>query len=191
MKVVAFNTSARKHGNTKIALETVLAEVRAHGIETELVSLAGKKIHGCRACFKCFENKDQHCALNDDAMNTLIGKMIEADGIVIGSPVYFASLTTEAKAQEVLREHQRQLHGEMFARKAGAAVAVARRAGAVSTFDEINRFFLISGMIVPGSTYWNIGLGLAPGDVEKDDEGMSTFRNLGKNMAWLLQKLHA
>ena len=191
MKVVAFNTSARKHGNTKIALETVLAEVRAHGIETELVSLAGKKIHGCRACFKCFENMDQHCALNDDAMNTLIGKMIEADGIVIGSPVYFASLTTEAKALIDRAGIVAKGNGEMFARKAGAAVAVARRAGAVSTFDEINRFFLISGMIVPGSTYWNIGLGLAPGDVEKDDEGMSTFRNLGKNMAWLLQKLHA
>lgn len=191
MKVVAFNGSARKHGNTRIALETVLAELQAQDIETELLSLAGIKIHGCRACFKCFENKDKRCALNDDEMNPLIEKMAEADGILIGSPVYFASMTTETKALIDRAGIVAKGNEDMFSRKVGAAVAVARRAGAVSTFDEINRFFLISGMMVPGSTYWNVGIGLTPGDVTSDAEGMATFKNLGKNMAWMLNKLHA
>lgn len=191
MKVVAFNGSARKEGNTKLALETALAELRAEGMDTELISLAGKKLHGCRACFKCFENKDRRCALNDDEANNLIAKMLDADGIIIGSPVYFASLTTETKALIDRAGIVAKGNGEMFSRKVGASIAVARRAGAVSTFDEINRFFFISGMIVPGSTYWNIGIALAPGDVQKDEEGMETFRNLGRNMAWLLKKIHA
>lgn len=191
MKVVAFNGSARKNGNTKLALETALAELCAEGIDTELIPLAGRKLHGCRACFKCFENKDRRCALNDDEANDFIAKMLEADGIIIGSPVYFASLTTETKALIDRAGIVAKGNGEMFARKVGASVAVARRAGAVSTFDEINRFFFISGMIVPGSTYWNIGIALAPGDVQKDEEGMDTFRNMGRNMAWLLKKINA
>jgi multimeric flavodoxin WrbA len=191
MKVVAFNGSARKKGNTRLALETALAELQAEGIDTELVSLAGKNLHGCRACFKCFEKQNKHCALKDDDINELIDKMLEADGIIIGSPVYFASMTTETKALIDRAGIVAKGNSEMFSRKVGASIAVARRAGAVATFDEINRFFFISGMIVPGSTYWNVGMGRAPGDVQNDEEGMATFRNLGKNMAWLLKKLHA
>jgi multimeric flavodoxin WrbA len=191
MKVVAFNGSARKEGNTRLALATVLEEIAAKGIDTEIVSLAGKKLHGCRACFKCYEKQDKHCALNDDDVNACIDKMLEADAIIIGSPVYFASMTTETKALIDRAGIVAKGNGEMFARKVGAAVSVARRAGAVVTFDEINRFFFISNMIVPGSCYWNVGFGLAPGDVAKDAEGMTTFKTLGQNIAWLMKKINA
>ena len=191
MKVVAINGSARKKGNTAMALSVVLDELKNEGIETELINLAGKKLHGCRACFKCMDNKDRRCSLNDDAANELIAALESADGILLGSPVYFSSLSTEMKALIDRAGLVARANGDMFARKVGAAVAVARRAGAVSTFDEINRFFFISQMIVPGSNYWNVGFGLAPGDVAKDEEGMAIFKQLGVNMAWLLKKLNA
>ena len=175
----------------RMALATVLEEIAAQGIDTEIVSLAGKKLHGCRACFKCFEKKDNHCALNDDDANACIDKMLEADAIIIGSPVYFASMTTETKALIDRSGIVAKGNGEMFARKVGAAVAVARRAGAVTTFDEINRFFFISNMILPGSCYWNVGFGLGPGELAKDAEGMNTFKTLGQNIAWLLKKINA
>lgn len=190
MKVVAFNGSARAKGNTRIAIDTLFEELQKEGIETEVVSLADCKIHGCIACFKCMDNQDKQCAVDDDDANDMIAKMLSADGIIMASPVYFASMSSEMKALIDRAGLVAKANGSMLARKVGASIAIARRAGAVSTFDEINRFFFISEMIVPGSTYWNVGFGRMPGEVEKDEEGITTFRNLGRNMAWLLKKIH-
>ena len=190
MKVVAFNGSARKDGNTSILINLVFDELQKEGIETELFQFAGKKIRGCIACMECFKNKDQRCANNKDVLNECLGKMIEADGIILGSPTYFSNVSTEIKALIDRAGLVAIANNHMFKRKAGAAVVAVRRAGSVSVFDAINYFFFINQFIVPGSIYWNMGIGLDKGDVEKDEEGIQTMKVLGENMAWLLKKLH-
>jgi multimeric flavodoxin WrbA len=189
MKVVAFNGSPRKEGNTALLIRQVLKELEAEGIQTEMVHLKGP-IQGCIACSKCFESKDGRCALDKDIVNDCIEKMAKADGIILGSPTYFADLTPELKALIDRAGFVAKANNEMFRRKVGAAVVAVRRAGAVHVFDSINHFFLIGQMIIPGSSYWNIGLGLAEGDVEKDQEGMRTAKVLGQNMAWLMKKIN-
>ena len=189
MKVVAFNASARKDGNTAILLNTVLGEVRKEGIETELIQLAGKNLAGCIGCYRCFQNKDGRCAVDNDDMNSYIAKMREADGIVLGSPTYFADVTTNMKALIERCGFVSRANGNLYERKVGAAVVAVRRAGAFQAFNTLNAFFFISQMIVPGSTYWNIGFGREPGEVSADAEGIQTMENLGKNIAWLLKKL--
>jgi multimeric flavodoxin WrbA len=169
----------------------VLSELEKEGIETELVQLAGTQIQGCIACSKCKENQDQRCAVTSDPMNDYLAKMREADGIILGSPTYFADLTSGLKALIERAGFVARANDDMFRRKVGAAVVAVRRAGAIHTFDSINHFFLIGQMIVPGSTYWNIGIGHASGEAQDDAEGMATMAALGKNMAWLLKKLHA
>ena len=188
MKVVAFNGSPRKDGNTATLLGGVLRELEGLGIETELVHLKGP-LSGCIACFKCHEKKDGRCALDKDMVNECIEKMNGADGIILGSPTYFADLTPELKALIDRAGFVGKANGEMFKRKVGAAVVAVRRAGAIHVFDSINHFFLISQMIIAGSSYWNIGMGLAEKDVEKDAEGIQTMRTLGQNMGWLLKKI--
>jgi len=190
MKVVAFNGSARKDGNTAILIGKVFAELEAAGIETELVQLAGKKIRGCTACGKCYENKDKRCAVDNDVLNECIEKMVGADGIILGSPTYFADVTTETKALIDRAGFVARANSHMFKRKVGAAVVAVRRAGSIHVFDSINHFFLISQMIVPGSFYWNVGIGRKPGEVEQDSEGLETMELLGRNMAWLLKKIN-
>lgn len=189
MKVVAFNGSARKDGNTAILIREVFSEIEVEGIETEMIQLAGKTIHGCIACGKCYKNKDKRCAVDNDFANECIEKMIEADGIILASPTYFADVTTETKALIDRAGYVARANSDMLQRKIGAAVVAVRRTGAIHTFDTMNHFFLISQMIVPGSSYWNIGIGRAIGDVEQDKEGIETMRTLGKNMAWLLKKI--
>jgi multimeric flavodoxin WrbA len=190
MKVVAFNGSARKDGNTAILINNVLQELEKEGIGTELIQLAGKKIRGCLACMECFENKDQRCANKTDVLNECLEKMVEADGIILGSPTYFSNVSTEIKALIDRSGLVAIANGHMFQRKVGAAVVAVRRAGSVSVFDAINHFFFINQFIVPGSIYWNMGFGLEKGEVEKDEEGIQTMKVLGENMAWLLKKLH-
>jgi len=188
MKVVAFNGSARKDGNTAILIKTVLAELEKEGIETELVQLAGKKIRGCIACFKCFVNKNQRCSVEKDVLNDCIEKMVGVDGIILGSPTYFANISTELKALIDRAGMVAIANGDMYRRKVGAAVVAVRRGGAIHAFNSINHFFFISQMMVPGSRYWNMGFGLEKGEVEKDEEGLRTMQVLGENMAWLLKK---
>ncbi len=190
MKVVAFNGSARKNGNTAILTNLVLRELEKEGIETEIVQLAGKKIHGCIACMKCFENKDQRCSVTNDVLNSCVEKMIEADGIILGSPTYFANVSTELKALIDRSGMTGLANDRMFKRKVGAAVVAVRRGGATHVFNSINHFFFIEEMIVPGSVYWNMGFGLDKGEVEKDEEGINTMKVLGENMAWLLKKVN-
>jgi len=189
MKVIAFNGSARKNGNTAIMLHVVLDELKSKKIDTELVELSGKKIHGCIACYKCFQNKDQRCAVKKDIANECIEKMLASDGILLGSPTYFGDVSTEIKALMDRAGLVAKANGDMFKRKVGAAVVVARRGGAIHAFDSMNHFFLISQMIIPGSNYWNMGFGLNKGDVKKDEEAMQTMTLLGQNMAWLLKKV--
>ena len=189
MKVIAFNGSPRKDGNTAILINTALGELQSEGIEAELFQLAGKEIRGCRACFRCFQNRDRRCAVRDDVLNECIEKMIEADGIILGSPTYFANVSAEMKALIDRAGLVAKANGDMFKRKVGVAVVAVRRAGRIDVFDAINHFFLISQMIVPGSSYWNMGVGRNKGDVEEDEEGVGTMKTLGENMAWLLKTL--
>ena len=192
MKVVAFSGSARKGGNTALMLRRVLGVLEAEGIETELIELAGKKAQGCTVCLKCRETKDRRCHGRQDAINECIEKAGEADGIIIGSPVYFADITPEAKALIDRLGYVAGANPGMLERKVGAAVVVERRGGAVHAFDSIMHLFMIRQMIVAGSRYWNLGFGGAPGEVAADEEAMLTMDVLGTNMAWLLkQTAHA
>ncbi len=188
MKVVAFNGSARRDGNTAILIRRAFAELEREGIRTELVQLAGRTIRGCTACYACMKNRDRRCAVHADIANECIAKMDEADGIILASPTYFADVTAEMKALIDRAGLVARANGDMFRRKVGAAVVAARRAGATHAFDTINHFFFIMQMIVPGSCYWNVGIGRDIGEVEKDEEGMRTMQLLGENMAWLLKK---
>ncbi len=190
MKVIAFNGSPRKDGNTSIMINHVFDELQKQGIETESFQLGGKNIRGCAACFKCFENKDQRCSMKKDVLNECIEKMLGADGMILGSPTYFSNVSTEMKALIDRAGLVAKGNDDMFRRKAGAAVVAARRAGSIHVFNSINHFFFINQMVVPGSSYWNMGVGYDKGDVEKDEEGIQTMKVLGENMAWLLRKLH-
>jgi len=189
MNVIAINGSARKDGNTAIMLKNLLGKLEKEGIGTELVQLAGKNVHGCLACFKCIENKDSQCSYTKDIVNELIEKMIGADGIVIGSPVYFADITSETKALIDRAGMVARANGHLFRRKVGAAVVAKRRGGAMHALDSINHLLQISQMIIPGSIYWNVGIGRQRGEVESDEEGMLTRNVLAENMAWLLKAI--
>jgi multimeric flavodoxin WrbA len=187
MKVVAFNGSPRKDGNTTILINHVFRELEKEGVETELVQLSGKKIHGCIACYKCFENKDQRCAVKDDIANECIEKMIKAEGIILGSPVYFTDVTAEMKALIDRAGFVSMANGGMYKNKVGATVVAVRRSGATHTLDTMSHFFLAGQMIIIGR---GIGVGRDKGEVEKDEEGMQAVKALGQRMAWLLKKLY-
>ncbi|MBW1635241.1 MAG: flavodoxin family protein [Deltaproteobacteria bacterium] len=190
MKAVAFCGSARKNGNTALLLNRVLEQLASGGVETELVELAGREVPGCKACMACFRNKDQQCAFKKDVINDCIAKMIDADVILLGSPTYFADLSSEMKALIDRAGMVARANGNMFKRKLGAGVAVQRRAGAIHVFDSMNHFFLIGEMIVVGSSYWNIGVGREKGEVAGDEEGLATMKTLGENIGWLLKKMN-
>jgi multimeric flavodoxin WrbA len=190
MKVIAFNGSPRAKGNTYQALSIALQEIEGAGISTELIDLCEHEIHGCRACGACFKNKDRECIMKDDKVNEYVDKIARADGLIIGSPVYFGNLSSQTKAFIDRVGYVNRANGDLFKRKVGAAVAINRRAGALETFNTINNFFLIAQMIVPGSSYWNVGTALRQGEFVNDIEGMNTMRNLGQNIAWLLERLN-
>ena len=189
MKVVAFNGSPRKGGNTEILIRHVFDELHKEGIETEFVQVGGQRIRGCLACMTCREKKNRRCAIEDDMVNNCIAKMIEADGIILGSPVYFSNVTAEMKALIDRAGYVAGANNNLFKRKVGAAVIAVRRGGAIHTLDSILHFFLIRQMIVPGASYWNFGMGREKGEVENDAEGLRTMQTLGENMAWLLKRI--
>ena len=189
MKVVAFCGSARKDGNTKLLLETVLEPLNENGAETELVELAGSNLKGCRACFVCIKKKDGSCVIKDDMLNECVDRMTGADAIILGSPTYFADVSSEMKALIDRSGMVGRANGDLYKRKLGAAVVAVRRAGSIHAFDTMNHFFQISQMIIVGSSYWNIGIGREKGEVASDQEGMKTMRQLGVNMSWLLDKI--
>jgi len=190
MKVVAFNSSPRKEGNTFALLNMVLDEIKAEGIETELYSMAGKPIQGCISCYQCFEKKNGKCAVEKDIVNECIAKMKEADGILLGSPTYFADVSAGMKALIERAGLVARSNGYFLQRKVGAGVVAVRRAGAIPAFNSMNLFLIYNQMILPGSSYWHMAIGRSPGEVKNDAEGVQTMKTLGKNMAWLLKKLN-
>jgi multimeric flavodoxin WrbA len=189
VKVLGINCSPRRGGNTELLIREAFTTLEENGIKTELFQLGGKKVNGCIACLKCRKAKDGQCHQKNVVINQCIKKILKADGIIIGSPVYFADLASEAKALLDVAGYAIRGAGNLLRRKVGAAVIAVRRAGAIHAFDSINHFFLINEMIIPGSSYWNIGIGGQKGDVLSDEEGMKTMRVLGENMAWLLRQL--
>ncbi|MHA1293574.1 MAG: flavodoxin family protein [Promethearchaeota archaeon] len=189
MKVVLFNGSPRKEGNTFYCLNIVMEELKAEGINCEYIWIGMEKLQGCIACGKCIENKNKKCAQSNDKMNEYIEKMIDADGIILGSPTYFADVSSNIKALIERAGFVCRVNGDLLKRKIGAAVVAVRRGGGAHVFSSLNYFFLIAQMIVIGSNYWNLGFGQAPGDVKNDEEGISTFKTLGKNFAYVLKKL--
>jgi multimeric flavodoxin WrbA len=191
MKVVAFNGSPRKNGNTSLMIGEVFKVLEKEGIECELVQIGGKLIRGCQACGKCREFQNTKCIFDDDIVNECIAKMIGADGIIIGSPTYFAALNAETKALIDRAGYVTRGNGVLLKKKVGAAVTAVRRAGGINVFQAINNFFLVSEMMVPGSSYWNLGVGREIGEVLDDEEGMKTMETLGTNMAWLMKKLNS
>ena len=190
MKILAISGSPRQGGNTVILLQKALDVLAARGFETELISLAGRNILPCLACGGCRNAETPACVQKNDDFHPILEKILAADGLLIGSPVYFGSATPNIMAL-LDRVGYVCRPKDLLARKVGASVVVARRAGQNFTFAQLNYFFLISNMIVPGSSYWNIAFGLEKGGVETDAEGLATVRTLAENMGWLLEKIHA
>jgi multimeric flavodoxin WrbA len=190
MKVVALNGSARKDGNTAILINTVFDELKKEGIETEMIQLAGNPIAGCIACYKCFENKNRRCVVDKDILNDCIAKMEKAEGILLGSPTYFSDVSSGMRAFIERCGFVSRANDYMFKYKVGAGVVAVRRAGAIPAFNSMMLFLHYMQMMIPGSSYWNLAIGRDPGDVLKDDEGIQTMKTLGRNMAWLLKKIH-
>ncbi|MFA5221730.1 MAG: flavodoxin family protein [Methanoregula sp.] len=189
LHVVAFNGSARKNGNTAILINYALQELEKEGITTELVQLSGNKIQGCTACMKCFENRNKRCVIEDDMINDCIRKMIVADGIVFGSPVYFSDVPAEMKALIDRAGFVSMANGELFRRKVGAAAVAVRRTGAIHTADTLIHFLLGRDMILTG--FPGIGMGLNIGDVDRDHEGVDRMKAIGQNMAWMMKLVAA
>ena len=189
MKVIAFNGSPRKDGNTVCLINHVFKVLQRESIDTELVQLGGNPMRGCVACYQCFAKKNGRCVQEEDMINGCIEKMRQADGIILASPTYFADITPELKTLIDRAGLVNRANDNFLRRKVGAAVIAVRRGGEIHAFDSINHFFLIGEMVVPGSIYWNMGFGREKGEVEKDDEGIRTMVALGENMAWLLKKI--
>jgi len=185
MYAIAINGSPRKGGNTELLLKEVISELNDSDWETELVKVGGTSIRGCLACNKCFENKDNQCANKADNFNDIFSKMLKADAMILGSPTYFAAISADLKALTERAGYVAVANNNALSGKIGAAVVAARRGGATHAFDTINHMFQMSRMIIPGSTYWNMGFGLDKGEVLEDKEGLANMRHIGKCINWL------
>ena len=185
MKALAINGSPRPGGNTEIMLKKVLEPLSAAGWDTEMLRIGGKAVRGCMACMKCVEKKNGRCIIETDPINEYLEKMYAADAIILGSPTYFADVTSELKALIDRAGFVALANCGAFSGKIGAAVVAVRRGGATHVFNTINNMFLISSMIVPGSLYWNLGMGTDKGEVNDDDEAMRNMSHLGQTIAWL------
>jgi multimeric flavodoxin WrbA len=186
VNAIAIVGSPRKKGNTEILARHALKAIEEEGLATELVSLAGLEMKPCIACMVC-EN-EECCPLEDDLFPIYL-KMKESDAIILASPVYFGSVTALTKALMERTGYIAYLNGRVFEGKVGGSLAVARRAGQNFTFAQLNYWFQIMGCFVPGSTYWNMAFGHKKGEVTKDEEGLKTVWNFGKNVALLVKKL--
>lgn len=190
MKVIAVNGSAKKNGNTSIIIEAIFSELKKSGIETELIDLANTKINGCIGCGNCFKNKDKKCVFKNDIVNECIEKMIEADGVILGSPVYFADVTANMKALLERIGMVSNANGNLFKHKVGTSVVAVRRGAATRAFDTMNYFLHCMQLYLVGGTYWNMVYGKEVGEVLNDIEGMKNMESVGNNMAWILNKIN-
>jgi len=189
MKVLGVSGSPRRGGNTEILVKHALEILTGEGIETDFLSLVDRPIKPCKACMGCADSETVDCVQDDPAFEGLVERFVEADGILIGSPVYFGSATPQTMALLDRVGCVCRQKGNLLRRKVGAAIVVGRRAGQNFTVAQINYFFLISEMIIPGSTYWNIAFGKKKGEVSEDSEGLKTIENLAANIAWVIKKL--
>lgn len=188
MKVVAINGSPKAEGNTYHALKLVAEQLEKEGISTEIIHVGNKNIRGCLACGGCAKNQNEKCVINDE-VNDIIQKMKEADGIIIGSPVYYASMAGTLKCFLDRAFYTASANGGLFRHKVGASVVAVRRSGEVATFDHLNHYFTISEMFIASSNYWNVIHGRMPGEALKDEEGVQIMRILAKNMAFLMNSI--
>ena len=191
MKVIAINGSPKKDGNTYHALNMVGTELMAACIDFEIIHIGHKAVHGCMACNNCFKNRDEKCSIKTDDLNDWIQKMKEADGIIIGSPVYYAGIPGTMKCFLDRVFYVAGSNGNLFRHKVGAAVVAVRRTGGSVTFDSLNHYLTYSEMILATSSYWNVIHGTGPGEVENDAEGVQIMQTLGRNMAWILKMKEA
>ncbi|WP_066648531.1 flavodoxin family protein [Christensenella timonensis] len=189
MNVVAFNGSPRRDGNTYHSLKMVCDELDARGIDTQIVQVGGNLLYGCLDCKECMRVHNNKCAIEKDKMNDFIAAANAADGILIGSPVYFGSMTTETKALIDRLGRITRENGFTLKNKPGAAVVTARRAGSNFTMAAINYLFTINQMPIVSSTYWNFTMAYEKGEWQKDEEAARTLKTLGENMAFMLGKL--
>jgi multimeric flavodoxin WrbA len=191
MKVVAFNGSPRKKGNTVGSLNTVLSELEKQGIETELIHVGQEKIRGCLSCFKCMAKHNEKCVTEDDPVNDWIQKIKMADGLLLGSPVYFAGVAGTMKSFLDRAFLVNSMNNNLFRHKVGASVVALRRSGGLPTLNTLNHYLLYSEMFIPTSNYWTVAHGMMPGEMEQDGEGKQILEVLGRNMAWLLKLMEA
>jgi multimeric flavodoxin WrbA len=187
MKVIGLNGSPRKNGNTGGALNTVFSELEKQGIGTEMIHVGKEKIRGCLACYSCGKNQNERCITDDDPVNEWIQKMKDADGIIIGSPVYFSGVSGTMKSFLDRAFFVSTNNNNLFRHKVGASVVALRRSGGMPTMNALNHYLLYSEMFIPGANYWNVVHGRVPGEMEKDREGKQLLEVLGRNMAWLLK----
>ena len=189
MKIIAFNGSPRKKGNTYRMLNVVLDELGRHGIDTELVQIGERNVYPCMGCGECRKSGISRCVFNDDLINGCIDKIEEADGFILGSPVYFGNVTGQMKAF-IDRVGYATRSKKLLKGKVCAGVAVHRRNGALTAFNAMNNLFTIAECIIVGSSYWNQGVGKASGDVDGDEEGIGIMKTLGQNMADVLTRMN-
>jgi multimeric flavodoxin WrbA len=187
MKVLAFNGSPNKEGNTCHAIRMVFAELEKEGIETEIVQVGNQAVRGCIACGQCAKNRNEQCALAGDEVNDWIQKMKEADGIILGSPVHYSAIAGTMKSFLDRAFYVTSVNDSMLRHKVGAAVVAVRRSGGLPTFDQLNNYLCYSEMLLPTSNYWNVIHGTRPGEATRDEEGVQIMRVLGRNMAWMMK----
>ena len=187
MKMVAFNGSPNKEGNTYHAIRLVAAELEKEGVGTEIVHVGNKTIRGCVACGQCVKNQDEQCALKDDQVNEWVQKMKNADAIILGSPVHYSAVAGTMKSFLDRAFFVSGVNGGLLRHKVGASVVAVRRSGGLPTFDQLNNFLNYSEMLIATSNYWNVIHGRTPGEALKDEEGVQIMRVLGKNVAWLMK----
>jgi len=189
MKVVGFNGSPKKEGNTYQAMELVMAELEAQGIETEIIHVGNQKIRGCMGCGQCFKNKDEKCVFGDDKVNEWIQAMKDADGIVLGSPVHYSGVAGTMKSFLDRAFYVGGANGGLFRHKVGASLAAVRRSGGIPTIEQLNKYLDYAEMVMAKANYWTVIHGAMPGEVLQDTEGVQIMRVLGKNMAWIMKSM--
>jgi len=189
MKAIAICGSPRTKGNTEMLLQRCLERLSEAGVDTEYVTLRGKTIEPCRACSVCYKKKDGTCTIKDDDFHEVFDAMTAADIIVVGSPVYFGSATPQLMALLDRAGYVSRANGNLFSRKLGGPITVARRAGQNFTYAQLLYWYTINDMIVAGSSYWNVAIGRGRGDVQEDTEGLETVDRFAENLAWLAKKL--